>query len=249
MTYIPIPTQTKDKFVYVPVNSLQPGQNGQQILFYPQNQQLKDANGKQVILSPQIMHTTNKSLLSTPKTENNDTPNTQFTTVRIQGVSQGGIMPKTPNTPVSLQPKTFKYQFGGSLGYIPNSDNNNVKTADPVKITIPNDPLIKKSEVLNELKDIIIKKTEPNNLNNKDDKEVKKTLAESNDQLTDVKNEEELVSSSSKKVLSSSSTSEVNTQREENSENITPPLKNKRKRGRPPCKLYLLFVNLESFGH
>lgn len=109
MTYIPIQTSTKDKFVYVPVNSLQSGQ-GQPVVLYQQNQQIKDANGKPVLIPQHLIQNVEKNVPS--KAQNNS-----FTTVRIQGTQQGnfptGASTPTAATPVPL--KTFRYQFGSNM--------------------------------------------------------------------------------------------------------------------------------------
>lgn len=113
MTYIPIQTSTNNKFVYVPVNSLQTGQ-GQPVVLY-QNQSLKDSNGKPVILSPQVIQA-NKSIMVVSKGDlnNKDSTNT-FTTVRIQqGIQQPTNIMKNStiavHTPSNI--KTLRYQFG-----------------------------------------------------------------------------------------------------------------------------------------
>ena len=81
MTYIPIPTSTKDKFVYVPVNS------GQPVVLY-QNQQ---ANGKPVLLPPQVLQ--GGKNVPNSKDVPKDSP---YTTVRLQGLVNCGI-PKNSN--------------------------------------------------------------------------------------------------------------------------------------------------------
>lgn len=241
MAYIPIQTQSKDKYVYVPVNSLQPGTpNGQQILFYPQNQQVKDPNGKPVILSPQFVSANNKPLVSTPKPDKDDNTANPYTTVRIQGVpQQGSNITNKSNTPLNLQPKTYKYQFTGTIGGMNSTlqetsrkcpeafrmiknDNN---YGDAIKD--PNDML--KAEKLEEIKEALSKelRAKENSISEKPKTEnglVNDDKAKDNDEVflqknTDRQEKEEVIEKSN-----------------ENEENITPPPPRKRKRrGRPPC--------------
>lgn len=240
MAYIPIQTQSKDKYVYVPVNSLQPGTpNGQQILFYPQNQQVKDPNGKPVILSPQFVSANNKPLVSTPKPDKEDNTANPYTTVRIQGVPQQGSNINKSNTSLNLQPKTYKYQFTGTIGGMNSTlqetsrkcpeafrmiknDNN---YGDAIKD--PNDML--KAEKLEEIKEALSKelRAKENSISEKSKTEnelVNDDKAKDNDEVflqknTDRQEKEEVIEKSN-----------------ENEENITPPPPRKRKRrGRPPC--------------
>lgn len=132
MTYIPIQTSSNNKFVYVPVNSLQTGQ-GQPVVLY-QNQALKDGSGKSVILSPQVIHQANKSIMVVSKADMNskDTTNT-FTTVRIQqGVPHSNTVLKAPvpvHTPSTL--KTLRNQFGQNTPGFSMHNHHDRRTGSP----------------------------------------------------------------------------------------------------------------------
>ncbi|XP_057311978.1 uncharacterized protein LOC130649658 isoform X2 [Hydractinia symbiolongicarpus] len=109
MTYIPIQTSTKDKFVYVPVNSLQSGP-GQPVVLYQQNQQIKDANGKPVLIPQHLIQNLEKNVPSKAQ-------NSSFTTVRIQGTQQGNFPngASTPTAATTVPLKTLRYQFGSNM--------------------------------------------------------------------------------------------------------------------------------------
>ena len=242
MAYIPIQTQSKDKYVYVPVNSLQPGTpNGQQILFYPQNQQVKDPNGKPVILSPQFLPTNNKPLISTPKPDKEDNIGNPYTTVRIQGVPQpGSNITNKPNAPLNLQPKTYKYQFTGTIGGMnPTLQETSRKYPEAFRmikngnnyrdaIKDPNDML--KAEKLEEIKEALSKelRAKENSISEKSKTEnelVNDDNAKDNDEVflqrnADKQEKEEVVERSN-----------------ENEENITPPP--------PPRKRKTMYVNFD----
>jgi hypothetical protein len=102
MTYIPIPTSTKDKVLYFPVAN----SGGQPVVLY-QNQQ---GPGKPVILPQQMIHQGR----AMPVAKDNSKDPGAYTTVRLQGVVNSAG--KTQNSAVVVTShtspmKNFKYHF------------------------------------------------------------------------------------------------------------------------------------------